>query len=99
MRSATKSSRIISTSVSPSTYSEWLRVRMRVDALGHVVMTLVAQHANDLRGECLIEDAQDDRPVAFVAVCNRSVLNVLTGTSANLFDVSQERKFLWLRSL
>ena len=71
---------------------KFFRHRLRVDALCHMVMALVAQNANDLRSERLVEDAQDDRPVTFVAVCNRPILNVMTGTSANLLDsVKNER--------
>src|ERR1700694_3651214 len=114
MRSATKSSRIMSTSDVPSTYSEWARDarpagvpirsapelddalrdavgvllllgsvlleflldRVRAQPLRHEVVALVAQHANDFRRQCVIQQLDDGLAIGAVARGHRPFLDM-----------------------
>jgi hypothetical protein len=51
---------------------------LRMDALSHIVVALVAQDADDLRRQRLIQYSQNDFAVAFVTAGDCPVLNMLT---------------------
>ena len=61
-----------------------------VDALGHEVVALVAQHAHQLGGEGLVEQADDGVAVGLVGLGHGAVLDVLSGPLAQRLDVRQE---------
>ena len=66
------------------------RHRARVDALGHVVVPLVAQHADQLGGQRLVEDGDDPGHIGPVGVGDRALLDVGAGILAQRFYVRQE---------
>src|SRR6267143_1305856 len=104
IRSATRSSLIISSSELPSTYSAWLhdargdlvgvllllagvleklrRHAFGMDAFRHEVMALVAQRADDLGGERLVQELQHHAAVGVIAGSHRPLGDVLPGALA-----------------
>jgi hypothetical protein len=64
--------------------------RLGVDALGHEVVPLVAQHADDLGGQGLVEQADDGVAVRLVALGDGAVLDVLARPVAERLDVADE---------
>src|ERR671925_604852 len=100
MRSATKSSLIMSSSEPPSTYSAWLllggmleelrRDTFGVNAFRHEVMALVAQRADDLGGERLVEQLDDHIAVGVIPGSHRALRDVLPGALAQRLDVGEE---------
>src|SRR3954468_10987806 len=67
------------------------RHALRVDALRHEVMALVAQRADDLGGERLVQELQHHAAVGVVAGSHRPFGDVLPGTPAQRLDVGEER--------
>jgi hypothetical protein len=57
-------------------------------------MTFVSQHANNLCRQCLIQQLYNSFAVGAVALSHSSILDVLPGTFAQSFDVSEK----WLIS-
>ena len=67
------------------------RHALGVDALRHEVVALVAQHADDLGRERLVEQPHHRLAVGAVAGRHRALLDVLAGAAAQFLDVGQER--------
>ena len=65
--------------------------RVGVDALGHEVVTLVAQHADDLRGQRLVEQLDHGLAVGPVSIGDRAFFDVLPRPATKLGDVGHER--------
>ena len=61
-----------------------------VDPLGHEVVALVAQHADDLGGQRLVEQLHHRLAVRLVALGHRAVLDVLARALAERLDVGHE---------
>ena len=64
--------------------------RTGVEAVGHEVVPLVAQHAHDLGGEGLVEDVDDLLAVGAVGRRDRALLHLRPGPLAEGLDVGQE---------
>ena len=64
--------------------------RPGVEALGHVVVPLVAQHADDLGGQRLVEHLDHPLAVGAVGVGDRALLDLLPGPLAEGLDVGEE---------
>src|SRR6476646_5072969 len=61
--------------------------RLSVDAGSHVVMSLVAQHADNLSSQGLVEYADHSLAVRPVAFSDGAILDMLTRPPANFFDI------------
>src|SRR6266545_753797 len=68
-----------------------LRHGLSVDAGRRVVVAALAQHADNLRRQRLVEEAEHRLPVCPVALGDGTGLDVLTRASADLHDVREER--------
>src|SRR4029453_7411712 len=77
---------------------EFLGDRLGVNSGGHVVMTLVAQHADDFRGQNFIKYLNHCLPVCGVAASDGTLLHVLPGTPAEFLYICDELAF-FLNSL
>src|SRR6202140_4661526 len=73
-----------------SMFEKFLRNRLRMNSLGHVVVTLVAQDANDLSGQRLVQHPQNSLSVPFVTISDCAALNVRARPPADLTDVGQK---------
>ncbi|MNH28058.1 hypothetical protein D3C78_654160 [compost metagenome] len=60
-----------------------------LDPAGHVVVALVAQGADPLGGQRLVEQAQDFFPVGAVAFGHGALLDMLAGTLTQGFNIGQ----------
>ncbi len=69
---------------------ELLRDRLRVDARGHEVVPLVAEHADDLRRQRLVQDLDDRLAVGAVALGHRPLLHMLPRSFPKRLDVRKE---------
>src|SRR6185503_16896225 len=67
------------------------RHALGVDALGHEVVALVPQHADDLGGERLVEELDHHAAVGVVPGSDRAFGDVLPGPLAQRGDVGEER--------
>jgi len=79
---------------------KFLRDRLRVDSAGHEVVPAIAQRADDLGRQRLVQHADHRLAIAAVPFGHRAVQDVLAGAAADLFDIGQERLLLcllWLR--
>lgn len=63
---------------------ELLRNRLGVEALGRVVVLLVAQDADQLGGQCCVEHRDDPIEVGAVGGGNRALLDLLAGPLAQV---------------
>src|SRR5688572_1205358 len=70
---------------------ELRRHALGVDALRHEVMALVAQRADDLGRERLVEELEDHAAVGVVPGSHRALRDVLPGPPAQRLDVGEER--------
>src|SRR5471030_110998 len=70
--------------------------RLRVDARGHVVMALVAQHADDLGRQRVVQQLDGGVDVAAVGLGDGTLLDVFARPALDLFDVGEERRGLWI---
>jgi hypothetical protein len=61
-----------------------------VHALGHEVVTLVAQHADQLGGQHLVEDVQHAGQVGAIGLGDRSLIEVDASLLADLAQVERE---------
>src|SRR4029079_6019274 len=69
---------------------ELRRHALGMDALRHVVMELVAQRADDLGGERLVEELQHHAAVGVVTGSHRPLGDVLPGTPTQRLDVGEK---------
>jgi hypothetical protein len=69
---------------------ELLGHRLGVDARGHVVVALVAEHADELGGERLVEQAQDGLAIAAIGLGDGALLDVAARAAAELLDVGEK---------
>jgi hypothetical protein len=79
---------------------KFLSYSLSMDAGGHVVMALVAQDANDLCSERLVQDSDHSLAVCLVGISNCAVLDVLPGSPADFFNIRYKwPAFVGLRRL
>ena len=76
---------------------ELLRDRLGMDAVRHEIVAFVAEHADDLGREGLVQDPHDDLGVGAVALGNGAALDVLARAAADRLDVGQKRLLLLVR--
>ncbi len=69
---------------------ELLRHRLRVDTAGHEVVAAVAQHAHDLGGQRVVEQANHRLAIAAITLGHGAIENVLARAAPELLHVSQE---------
>jgi hypothetical protein len=55
----------------------------RVDSLGSIVMALISQDTDNLRGQGLVEDLDDGLPVALVTIRDGTIFNVFSSPLAD----------------
>src|SRR5690349_16287889 len=58
-----------------------------MDTRGHEVVEFVAQYADELRGERLVQDGDRPAAVELVVLRHRTLGNLSTGALANFFDL------------
>src|SRR6185437_7296772 len=68
---------------------EFLLDRLRVDAGGHEVVELIAERADDLRGERLVENPDRLLAIELIVGSHRSFGNMLARTLAERLDLLQ----------
>ena len=61
-----------------------------VNSGSHVVMALVAEHADDFRSQSFIEHPDDGVAIGLVAVGHCATFDMLPCTASNFMDVSCE---------
>jgi len=66
---------------------ELLGDRIGVDAGGHEVVALVAQHTDDLGGERFVEQLEDGITIRAITLGDRALLDVLPRALPQCFDV------------
>ena len=78
---------------------EFVAHRHAVNAGRHEVVVHVAQHADNLRGQRLVQNRNSLLYVAFVGVGDGAFIDLLLGTSANLFYIVDKLRHNFLSSL
>ena len=69
--------------------------RLCVNPFGHEVVTFIAERADDLGGQRLVEELDDHIRVASISLGYRSLLDVLARALAQSLDVGEERP-VWI---
>ncbi len=72
-------------------FQELLGRHFGADALGAIVVALVAQGADNLGGQGLVENLYHIIPIGLVALGDSPLLNVLPGAFAQGFNIGQKR--------
>jgi len=70
-------------------FQELIGSHAGLEAVGHEVVTLVAQHADQFSGQRLVEQSDDFLTVGVVAFGHGTVFDVLAGAAAQGRNVSQ----------
>ena len=73
--------------------------RLRLDALRHEEVPLVAQDTDDLGGQYLIEDMDCLRQVTSIRRCDGAFTYVFPCAPAQLFDVAEEGFVVFLSQI
>jgi len=71
-------------------FEEFLRHALGVDTFRQIVMRLVAQHANDLRGKRLVQNAHYGGDVRLIGLSHGAGFHMLSCAPTNLLDGAQE---------
>src|SRR5579872_1229440 len=66
---------------------------LSMNTVRHIVVPLVAEDADDLGGQRLIQDAQGCLKICLITFGDSAPFHMLPGAAANFFDVAQERFF------
>jgi hypothetical protein len=69
------------------------RNTLGVDAASHEIVTLVAQHANNLGGQRFVQNLDDGVAVSGVPFGDRALFDMFPGALAQCFDVGKKRFF------
>ena len=69
---------------------EFCRHTLSVDSRSHKIMALIAEYANDLSRQRIVQDFDHSLPVGGITFGYRTPLDVLAGALAKRLDVSQK---------
>ena len=69
-------------------FEKFFRDRLRMDSGSHVVMTFVAQNANQFGSQSLIQDLHCRFAICLVTFSDFAAFDVLTGTTPSFFNIS-----------
>ena len=73
-----------------SVFEKLFRHRLSMDPAGHVVMPLVAEHADEFRRQCLIQYSNYGLTIRPVTLCDRAILDMLASSAPNCLKVGDE---------
>ncbi|MNT88039.1 hypothetical protein D3C72_2285330 [compost metagenome] len=70
---------------------EFIGDALRVRPLGHVIVSAIAQHADDFGGQRVVEQLQHGIAIRGIAGGHGAIIDVLAGALAQRLDVCEER--------